>query len=62
MVETRKFGGKVYNKYTWHGTKSLANKRAKELRDSGKWLVRIVKTRGRYGEAGRGYTLFTRKR
>ena len=57
----RKFDGKMYQQYTWHRTKALANKRAKELRDSGKWLVRVVKTQGKYGEAGRGYTLFTRK-
>ena len=58
----RRFGGVAYNRYTWHRTKGLAEKIAKELRDSGKWLVRIVKTTGEYGEAGHGYTLYTRKR
>ena len=60
--EMRKFGGVAYNRYTWHCTKELAEKRAKELRDSGKWLVRVIKTMGKYGRAGHGYTLYTRKR
>ena len=60
--DTRRFDGKVYYSYTWHATKELATKRANELRRKG-FKVRLVKTKsgGKYGQAGHGYLLYTRK-
>ncbi len=62
MDSMRKFNNKAYNRYTWHKTLELATKRAEELRAEGAWLVRVVKSQGRYGTAGQGYTLWTRMR
>ncbi len=54
--DTRKFDGKVFYSYTWHGTKALATKRAKELRLHG-YNVRIVKARSGGQD---GYLLYTK--